>query len=197
MNKGPIDALPRKMLRGTSIDLRAAEIGDVAQLAAWFGDPGFAGDYQHFPVQVPEAHIEKRIRTHELYHTEWVDFIIESKHGEKVGWATHYNSAPNFGWTEIGFAIAPLQRGRGYASEAAALLVDYLFLTRDCPRVQAVADADNLASMKVLERAGFSREGVLRKAIWNAKGEWADGVIYGVVRDEWRSPRILGHGSSD
>jgi ribosomal-protein-alanine N-acetyltransferase len=189
--KGSIDALLRMMLRGASVDLRAAEIEDVPQLAAWFGDPGFAGDYQHFPIQVPEAHIENRIRAHELYGTEWVDFIIESKRGEKVGWAAHYNSVPNFGWTEIGFAIAPSERNRGYATEAAALLVDYLFLTRDISRVQAVVDVGNAFSVKALENSGFRREGTLRKALWSRKGAWADAFLYGMVRDEWGAPRIL------
>ena len=180
------------MLEGRRVNLRVADIGDVPRLAGWFSDPAFAGEYQHFPVQVPASHLEERIRRHELYHSEWVDFIIEDRSGEGAGWAAHYTSAPNFGWTEIGFAVTPPERRRGYASEAASLLVDYLFLTRDCPRVQAVADADNLGSVRALEKAGFAREGVLRKALWNARGEWADGVICGIVRDEWREPRILG-----
>ena len=185
------------MLEGRRVNLRVAELEDVPRLAEWFSDPTFAGEYQHFPVQVPASHLEERVRRHELYHSEWVDFIIEDKSGNGTGWAAHYTSAPNFGWTEIGFAVAPSGRGRGYASEAASLLVDYLFLTRDCPRVQAVADADNLGSVRVLEKSGFAREGVLRKALWSAKGEWADGVICGIVREEWREPRILGRVSPD
>ena len=180
------------MLEGERVNLRVADIGDVPRLADWFSNPDFAGEYQHFPVQIPESHIEERIRRHELYHSEWVDFILEDKSGTDTGWAAHYTSAPNFGWTEIGFAVIPSERGKGHASEAATLLVDYLFLTKDCPRVQAVADVGNLSSQRVLEKAGFRKEGVLRKALWNVKGEWADGVICGIVRDEWGGPRMLG-----
>jgi len=179
------------MLEGARINLRVADVADVPRLAEWFSDTAFAGDHQHFPVQVPASHIEERIKRHELYHAEWVDYIVEDKSGAGVGWAAHYTSAPNFGWTEIGFATLPSERRKGYATETASLLVDYLFLTRDCPRVQAVVDVGNIASVRVLEKSGFKREGILRKSLWNAKGEWADGVICGVIRDEWQSPRIL------
>jgi RimJ/RimL family protein N-acetyltransferase len=185
------DVPPRMMLQGALVNLRVAEIEDIPQLAKWFSDPGFAGDYQHFPIQVPEAHLEKRIREHELYHSEWVDFVVEDKLGAKVGWAAHYNSAPNFGWTEIGFAIAPPERNRGYASEAAAILTDYLFLTRDIGRIQAVVDTENTFSVKALEKYGFKREGALRKSLWSRKGAWADGYLYGIVREEWCAPRVL------
>jgi RimJ/RimL family protein N-acetyltransferase len=179
------------MLQGALVSLRVAEIGDIPRLAEWFNDPGFAGEYQHFPVQVPEAHFDKRIREHELHHSEWVDFIVEDKLGAKVGWATHYNCAPNFGWTEIGFAIAPPERNRGYASEAAAILTDYLFLTREIGRIQAVVDIENAFSVKALEKSGFKREGTLRNALWNRRGVWADGFLYGIVREEWKAPRVL------
>lgn len=171
--------------------MRAAEIEDIRQLAEWFGDPEFAGNHQHFPVQIPEAHLEDRIRKHELYHSEWVDFIVQNKPGERVGWAAHYNSAPNFGWTEIGFAVIPSERNRGYASEVAAILTDYLFLTKDITRVQAVVDIGNAFAAKALENSGFRREGTLRKALWNRRGMWADGLMYSIIRDEWGAPSIL------
>ena len=45
-------------------------------------------------------------------------------------------------------------------------MVDYLFLSRDLVRVQAKADPENVASWKALEKAGFKREGVLRKTFY-------------------------------
>lgn len=179
------------MLEGRLVGLRVAELRDIQQLAKWFSDPGFAGDHQHFPVQVPEVQWEHRIREHEMYHSEWVDFVVVDKAGEMVGWAAHYTSAPNFGWTEIGYAIAPSQRGRGYASDAVAVLTEYLFLTRDITRVQAVVDVANVPSRRVLEKAGFAKEGTIRKALWNRKGEWSDGLLYGVIREDRGRPKAL------
>jgi RimJ/RimL family protein N-acetyltransferase len=179
------------MLVGKKIILRLAEKADVSQLQQWLNDVKFAGDYQNFPVQTSYAQLEKRVTEQKNYENEWVDFIIEKKDGTRIGWATHYISAPNFGWTEIGFAIIPNARNRGYGTEAAKILVDYLFLTREIVRIQAVVDARNAASRLVVEKAGFRKEGTLRSSLWNANGEWADGHIYSILREDWEEPKIL------
>jgi RimJ/RimL family protein N-acetyltransferase len=179
------------MLEGKRINLRLAEKEDVPLLAEWLSDVGFAGDYQHFPDQISKDELEKRIVEHKLYQTEWVDFIVEKKDGAKIGWAVHYVSAPNFGWIEIGYAIIPRERNKGFGTETIQILVDYLFLTREIVRVQAVIDAANLASEKALKKAGFKREGTLRKALWNAEGNWADADLYCILRKEWKKPKIL------
>jgi len=179
------------MLEGKKINLRLAEKEDVPLLVLWLSDVNFAGEYQHFPDQISKEQLEKRIVEQKLYQTEWVDLIIEKKDGTKIGWAAHYVSAPNFGWIEIGYAIIPSERNKGYGTETIQILADYLFLTREIVRVQAVIDAANLASGKALKKAGFEREGTLRKALWNAEGNWADADVYSILREEWKRPKML------
>jgi RimJ/RimL family protein N-acetyltransferase len=179
------------MLVGKRVKLRIAEKEDVPQLVQWLNDVDFAGDYQHFPDQISKAELEKRIVEQRLYQNEWVDYIVEKKDGTKIGWAVHYLSAPNFGWIEIGYAIVPDERNKGYATEVTQILVDYLFLTRDIVRIQAVVDSTNVASRKTIEKAGFKKEGTLRDALWNAEGKWTDGDLYGILRSEWKQPKIL------
>lgn len=48
-----------------------------------------------------------------------------------------------------------------------------------------------MASQRALEKAGFRREGALRKALWDAEGKWADGYMYSILKEEWDEPRIL------
>jgi len=179
------------MLEGKRVNLRLAEKEDALLLVQWFNDVKFAGDYQHFPDQISSVQLEKRVIERKNYQHEWVDFLVEKKDGTSIEWATHYVSAPNFGWIEIGFAIIPSEREKGYATEAIQILVDYLFLTRDIVRIQAVIDAKNVASRRALEKAGFQKEGIIRKALWNAEGKWADGNLYSILREEWKEPRIL------
>ena len=69
-------------------------------------------------------------------------------------------------------------------------MIDYLFLTRDIVRIQAVVNADNQSSQKALEKAGFKREGRLRKALW-VRGVWKDSYIYSILREEWKEPKLL------
>jgi RimJ/RimL family protein N-acetyltransferase len=46
-------------------------------------------------------------------------------------------------------------------------------------RVQAITGVDNFASHRVLEKAGFTKEGIIRKSAF-IRGEWKDGVLYSV-----------------
>jgi RimJ/RimL family protein N-acetyltransferase len=181
-----------KLIEGKRINLRIAEKEDVPLLVQWFNDVRFAGDYQHFPVQITSNELERQILEHTLYGHEWVDFLAEKKDGTKIGWAVHYISAPNFGWVEIGYSIIPSERNKGYGTEAVQVITDYLFLTKDdITRIQAVVDKENLASQRALENCGYKREGVLRKALWNATGKWVDGCLYSIIREEWKEPKIL------
>jgi RimJ/RimL family protein N-acetyltransferase len=179
------------MLEGKRINLRLAEKEDVPLLAQWLNDVEFARNFQHFPDQLSKVELEKRILEHKIYQTEWIDFLIEKKDGTKIGWACHYISAPNFGWTEIGYATIKSERNKGYGTEAVQMLVDYLFLSREIVRIQAVINIRDMASRRVLEKASFKREGTLRKALWNAEGKWDDGDLYSILREEWKEPKVL------
>ena len=69
-------------------------------------------------------------------------------------------------------------------------MVDYLFLTRNIVRIQAQVDPENVASWKTLEKIGFQKEGILRKAFY-CRGKWKDDLIYSILREEWKQPKIL------
>ncbi len=83
---------------------------------------------------------------------------------------------------EIGYWTAPWARGRGYASEAARGLADWAF-RYGAERVHLFADVDNVASQTVAERAGFSREGVVRRCLAYSDGRRADAVLFGRLRE--------------
>jgi len=180
------------LLEGKNVNLRIAEKDDVPLLVQWFNDVRFAGDYQHFPSQITSNELERQIVEQKLYGHEWVNFIVEKKDGTRIGWVVHYLSTPNFGWVEIGYSIIPTERNKGYGTEAIQIITDYLFLTKDdITRIQAVVDKGNLASKCALENCGYEKEGVLRKALWNAAGIWVDGCLYSILREEWKEPKIL------
>jgi RimJ/RimL family protein N-acetyltransferase len=83
----------------------------------------------------------------------------------------------------IGISLFAQHRGRGYGSAAQRQLAEYLFATRLIERVEASTDFDNVAEQRALEKAGFSREGVLRHAQFR-QGEWRDVVIYSRLRSD-------------
>jgi len=86
---------------------------------------------------------------------------------------------------EMGWALGVEYRGRGYATEAARVLMDYGFNSLGLHRIHADTNRDNLASCRVMERLGMRREAQLRDAV-HEDGKWVDRVIYGILAEEWR-----------
>ena len=53
-------------------------------------------------------------------------------------------------------------------------------------RIEALVNVDNLASTKLLESAGYSREGILRKKSRNFNGHHVDMAIFSVIKGDWK-----------
>jgi RimJ/RimL family protein N-acetyltransferase len=80
---------------------------------------------------------------------------------ELVGSAGFHGPPDESGTVEIGYEVAPAKRRRGYATEAALALAEWALAREGVQRVIATPLRDNIASQRVLERAGFSRVGDL------------------------------------
>jgi [ribosomal protein S5]-alanine N-acetyltransferase len=85
---------------------------------------------------------------------------------------------------EIGCNLSPDYQGYGYAGEALSLMLDHFFMNTDLHRVTGIADCENLASVRLLERLRMRREGHFIHNIW-FKGKWGDEYSYAVLKDEW------------
>ncbi|MDP4220594.1 MAG: GNAT family protein [Bacteroidota bacterium] len=86
---------------------------------------------------------------------------------------------------EIGYAIAQPYWNKGYVSEAARALIDYLFRNSELERIEAICRVPNVGSARVMEKAGMTFEGILRKRVF-FKGELHDMKMYSLLRDEWQ-----------
>ena len=86
---------------------------------------------------------------------------------------------------EIGYGVIPSERGKGYATEAAMMLVDYLFLSKDIVRIQADTTEGNISSQRVLEKVGFKRE----RACYTVTGKMLYSVVF--YGKNGRNPEFL------
>ena len=84
---------------------------------------------------------------------------------------------------QIGYTIVRAYWNNGYATEAVTALTTYVFETFPLHRITASVDPRNLASCRVLEKAGYLKEAHFRQSEW-FKGDWADDVVYGTLRGE-------------
>ena len=99
-----------------------------------------------------------------------------------VSWRRVQTGPTAFNWA-IGIGMAAQFRGRGYGTAAQRLLVRYLFAHTQVNRVEATTEITNLAEQRALEKAGFTREGIMRGTTFR-QGRWHDQIIYSVLRDE-------------
>jgi RimJ/RimL family protein N-acetyltransferase len=87
----------------------------------------------------------------------WV--MIERAGGTVVGDAGFHGPPDESGSIELGYAVVPARRRRGYATEGAGALVGWALAQPGIRMVVAGCERDNLASIRTLERIGFRRTG--------------------------------------
>jgi RimJ/RimL family protein N-acetyltransferase len=90
------------------------------------------------------------------------------------------------GMSELGCITVREWQGQGVARECVAALVSHLFQAENQRRLIAEIDAENVASIAVVERLGFKREAWLREHETTHKG-LCDMLVYGLLRHEWRA----------
>ena len=176
----------RRLLDGKNVNLKVMEKEDLPLFAEWINKPEVFGEYNPLH-QMSRTEAEKMLEN----PLELKPFFIEKKDGSKIGFVAHFNVLHVAGkLLEIGYSLVPNERGKGYCTEAVRIMVDYLFLSRETMRIQASTDTRNLASQKVLEKAGFKKEGTMRKYFF-IRGETRDSYLYSILREEWKEPKIL------
>lgn len=84
---------------------------------------------------------------------------------------------------EFGISLWQDFRGKGHGTTAQVLLARYLFAHNPINRIQARTELDNVAEQRALEKAGFTREAVLREYYFR-DGAWRDEVLYRMLRSE-------------
>ena len=89
---------------------------------------------------------------------------------------------------ELGYELSRQHWGKGLVVEAAEAVIDWGFRERGLAKVFAQCDLRNTRSLRVMEKLGMTREGVLRS---NSKvhGQRVDDVFYGLLRHEWLEHR--------
>jgi len=166
--------------------LRRVAVADIEVLEAEYDGPDVAGEFSWFGFVDP-GKARRRVEAADTLRPDQGILSVTDDAGAVVGaltWLKVFNGPPPNGdcWN-MGIWIHPDHRGKGHGSEAQRLGAAYLFEHTMLERVEAGTESGNVAEQRALEKAGFTREGVLRRACFRG-GEYRDMVIYSKLRGE-------------
>jgi RimJ/RimL family protein N-acetyltransferase len=165
------------------VRLRPVTEGDLVVLDRFDEDPEAASTFGWFGWRSP-GRWQQRWAENGLLREDGGQLMVV-RGADRLGfvsWRRVQTAQTSYCWN-MGIALLPEARGQGHGTEAQRLLVRYLFAHSQLNRVEADTEIDNIAEQRALEKAGFTREGVLRGIAFR-NGRWRDGVLYSVLRDE-------------
>ncbi|TSB46997.1 GNAT family N-acetyltransferase [Alkalicoccobacillus porphyridii] len=180
----------KQVMEGDSIYLRSLKPGD---------------EEKHLHLHMNNKHFFERYamkRIENYYTLEFQKHLLEQfDYLKKQGTEYHFgiytkDSNELIGTTElyqlfrgalqsahIGYSVAKKYNGAGYASEACRLITTYAFTNLKLHRVEAGVMPRNKASIRVLEKNGYVKEGIARKNV-RIQGIWEDHQILAIINPE-------------
>lgn len=166
--------------------LRRFRKADAPVLAAYRSDPHVAR-YQSWDAPFPLLRAETAVANFIASDPDkpgWFQYAVERTADRVLVGDVAVHLHDNLKQAEIGFTVAREHQRHGYAREAVTAVLDRLFRVQGLHKVAGECDSRNVASASLLERLGFTREGLLRQQTY-IKGEWTDDLIYGLLSGEW------------
>ena len=116
-------------------------------------------------------------------------FIFDTQTGQLLGGITLGNIRHGVSQSaHIGYWLGERHAGRGLMVDALGLLARFAFDTMRLHRIEAACIPGNTRSVRVLEKAGFAREGLLRSYL-KINGGWQDHYLYALISDDRHGAR--------
>ena len=169
--------------------VRPLELKDLNDFHIYRSNPEVT-KYQGFDVMTvneASAFIKDNATKHYGKAGEWVQYAIENKATQKlIGDCAIKLDAYDTRIAEIGITISPLEQRKGFAKETLLGILKFLFDEKNLHRVVEIVDAENVASIKLLESTGFKKEGHFIENIF-FKGKWGSEYQYAMLQREWNA----------
>jgi len=168
------------------LQLRGINQADSEDLYAIYSDMKTLEYWGQDPVQSP-AEVWKIIKKNMQYVASgtailWGIALRDSN--RLIGTCTIFRISQQNKNGEVGFILNRAHWGKGLMTEAMSSVLNYTFNDLDFHRLEADTDPKNLASLALLKKLGFQREGYFRER-WFVHGKWHDSVMLGLLRNEY------------
>lgn len=180
------------VLQTDRVLLRAPQMSDYpawAELRAASRDFLVPWEPLWAPDELSRASFRRRIRHYLRDMREdmgYALFVCDAQSRKLVGGITLCNVRR--GVTQsctLGYWIGAAHAGQGYMTEAVRAVVPFVFDSLELHRLEAACLPTNTASMRLLERVGFQREGLARRYL-RINGNWSDHVLYALLETDRR-----------
>jgi diamine N-acetyltransferase len=179
-------------LSGERVHLRPLDRADAPVIVTWFNNPAVRRTLQMYqPMTIEREH--QFLERMQGSDRDVVLGIVPAGTERLIGVTGLH--AIDIRHRHAGFGITvgePGEWGKGYGTEATALMVGHAFETLNLHRVWLHVYAFNDRGRRAYERVGFQLEGTLREAYFG-EGRYADVQVMGVLDHEWRA--LHGHRS--
>ncbi|WP_327136048.1 GNAT family N-acetyltransferase (plasmid) [Streptomyces sp. NBC_01343] len=170
---------------GQHVRLRGIEPDDAAAFARFAEDEEGLGDLVSPPRSVEGYRAWANEQSTGKRDSDRFQLAVEAVGtGEMVGAVGSHQADARSGWFEYGITIGAEHRRKGYAAEAAELLLRYMFAEHRFHKCQVRIFAHNEASLALHRRLGFVEEGRLRELVYRS-GRHHDVVMMGLLADEF------------
>jgi len=177
-------------LRTDGMTIRMYRAGDGAALQA-----AVVSSYEHLRPWMPWASREQTVEQSEANCRRFAahyllnqDFVLGIWFGDELAGGTgyHLRGGPvETGNAEIGMWISGSRAGQGLGTQVLGALLEWGFGEWGWERLEWRCDTRNIASARVAEKNGLTREGTLRSNTFDVAGQRRDTHIYAMLRDEW------------
>ncbi|MBT3362111.1 MAG: GNAT family N-acetyltransferase [Chloroflexi bacterium] len=116
-------------------------------------------------------------------HNRWV--LVTKSDSTPIGTCGYHKWNGKDNIAEIGYDLSPAYWGKGYMTEALKSATEVGFESMKLNRIQAFVDVNNIKSVSLAKRLGFTREGTVRdKHLF--RGKYYDHYMFSLLRREWK-----------
>ncbi|OBX20941.1 RimJ/RimL family protein N-acetyltransferase [Gelidibacter algens] len=174
------------MIETEKLLLRPITMKDSQQVFSYRSDTE-TNKYQGFiPKELKE--VDEFIAKNPLEFNQpesWFQLVIIEKSSKEIVGDIGIHFIGNDGFQcELGCTLSNKHQGKGFATDAMRITIDYLFNTLNKHRIIGSVDPNNLASIHLLQRLNFRKEAHFKESLL-IDGHWVDDIVYGILKSEW------------
>jgi [ribosomal protein S5]-alanine N-acetyltransferase len=186
-----VGAGDRMLLEGSRVVIRTLQVEDARNLVkliknnkVFWADTEPKRKDSYYTVEVQRELIKQSLASMQN-GTGYAFGIFSKKNGHLIGDISLYEVRKSpFQSGIVGYSIDKREVGKGYATDSLMLALSFAFEQIGLHRVVAGVMPRNHASIRVLEKAGFQKEGLLRENVC-INGVWENHYQYSILRNEW------------